>query len=88
MVDYSIGVEKSKGENCDLCHMKIAENEWRIRILIGELEDREPIYDFYHIQCFINAYKKFTKSFLSAVLPLIFGKEVAQPLVLALRMQS
>jgi len=87
MVAYSIGIELSKGEKCDRCHMKIAENEWRIRILIGEHPNQEPIYDFYHIQCFINAYKKFTKNFLSVVLPLIFGKEVAKPLVLALKME-
>jgi len=88
MGDYSIGVELSKGEKCDLCHMNIAKNEWRIRILIGEHEDREPIYDFYHIQCFIKAFEKFTKNFLSVVLPLIYGKEIAQPLILSLKLKQ
>jgi len=87
MVAYSIGVEKSKGEKCDLCHTKISKNEWRIRILIGEHDNQEPIYDYYHVKCFVKGYNKFIKNFLSIVLPLIFGEEIAQPLILALKLK-
>jgi len=87
MVDYSIGVELSKGEKCDLCHMKIAENEWRIRMLIGEHDDQEPIYDYYHVKCFIKSYNKFIRNFLSIILPLIFGEEIAKPLILTLKLK-
>jgi len=87
-IDNYFGIEKSEGlEACKICRKEFKKGEVRLRLLRGETT-YFFVYDYYHIHCFYAYNKRIVLKFLKTFLPLVFEEDIAQPLVMSLKLSS